>query len=89
MAPIPPLTPPPPESTGGRVPARNRAEISDETIRQSSASLIFAKLRKMIASDTQATDTILSAIAVAAHSLTGATGAAVAMPQDGAVVCVG
>jgi TonB family protein len=43
----------------------------------------------MIASDTQATDTILSAIAVAAHSLTGATGAAVAMPQDGAVVCVG
>jgi TonB family protein len=89
MAPIPPLTPPPPESTGARVLARNRAEISDETIRQSSASLIFAKLRKMIASDTQATDTILSAIAGAAHSLTGATGAAVAMPQDGAVVCVG
>ena len=89
MAPLPPLTPPPPEPTGARVPARNRAEISDETIRQSSASLIFVKLRKMIASDTQSTDTILGAIAVAAHSLTGATGAAVAMPQDGAVVCVG
>jgi TonB family protein len=43
----------------------------------------------MIASDTQPTDTILGAIAVAAHSLTGATGAAVAMPRDGAVVCVG
>jgi TonB family protein len=89
MAPIPPLTPPPPESTGARVPARNRSEVSEESIRQSNASLIFVKLRKMIASDTQNTDTILGAIAVAAHSLTGATGAAVAMPQDGAVVCVG
>lgn len=89
MAPIPPFTPTPPESTGARVPVRNRAEISDETIRQSSATLIFIKLRKMIASDTQPTDTILGAIAVAAHSLTGATGAAVAMPRDGAVVCVG
>jgi TonB family protein len=89
MAPIPPLTPPPPESTGARVPARKRSEVSDETIRQSNASLIFVKLRKMIASDTQNTDTILGAIAVAAHSLTGATGAAVAMPRDGAVVCVG
>jgi periplasmic protein TonB len=89
MAPIPPLTPTPPESIGARVPVRNRTEVSDETIRQSSASLIFAKLRKMIASDTQPTDNILGAIAVAAHSLTGATGAAVAMPRDGVVVCVG
>ncbi len=68
---------------------RNRTEVSDESIRQSNASLIFVKLRKMIASDTQPTDNILGAIAVAAHSLTGATGAAVAMPRDGAVVCVG
>lgn len=89
MAPLPPLSPTPPESTGARVPARTRSEASDETIRQSNASLIFVKLRKMIASDTQPTDTILGAIAVAAHSLTGATGAAVAMPRDGAVVCVG
>jgi len=74
---------------GARVPVRNRTEVSDETIRQSSASLIFVKLRKMIASDTQPTDNILGAIAVAAHSLTGATGAAVAMPRDGVVVCVG
>jgi TonB family protein len=43
----------------------------------------------MIASDTQPIDTILGAIAVAAHSLTGATGSAVAMPQGLAVVCVG
>src|SRR4029077_7664422 len=49
----------------------------------------YVKLRKMIASDTQPIETILGAIAVAAHSLTGATGAAVAMPQGGAVVCVG
>src|SRR3984893_5187370 len=89
MAPIPPLTPTPPESMGARVSVRNRTEVSDETIRQSSASLTFVKLRKMIASDTQPTDNILGAVAVAAHSLTGATGAAVAMPRDGAVVCVG
>jgi len=89
MAPIPPLTPKPPEPTGARVSARTRSEVSSETIRQSSASLIFVKLRKMIASDTQSTDTILGAIAVAAHSLTGASGAAVAMPRDGVVVCVG
>jgi TonB family protein len=68
---------------------RNRTEVSEETIRQSSASLTFVKLRKMIASGTQSTDNMLGAIAVAAHSLTGATGAAVAMPRDGAVVCLG
>jgi TonB family protein len=89
MAPIPPLTPTPPESAGARVPARNRPEIFEESIQQSTANLVYVKLRKMIASDTQTTDTILGAIAVAAHSLTGATGAAVAMPRDGAVVCVG
>src|SRR5579862_1411300 len=89
MAPIPPLTPTPPESAGARVPARNRSEIFEESIQQSNANLVYVKLRKMIASDAQTTDTILGAIAVAAHSLTGATGAAVAMPRDGAVVCVG
>ncbi len=68
---------------------RTRSEVSEEAIRQSDAALIFVKLRKMIASDTQSTDTILGTIAVAAHSLTGATGAAIAMPRDGAVVCVG
>jgi TonB family protein len=67
---------------------RNRTEVADEANRQSNASLLFVKLRKMIASDTQPTDNILGAIAVAAHSLTGATGAAVAMPRDGVVVCV-
>jgi TonB family protein len=89
MAPVPPLTPSPPESTGPRVAVQTRSEISDEAIRQSDAALIYVKLRKMIASDAQSTDTILGAIAVAAHSLTGATGAAIAMPQDGTVVCVG
>ena len=62
---------------------RTRPEVSEETVRQSDAALIFVKLRKMIASDTQPTDTILGTIAVAAHSLTGATGAAIAMPRDG------
>jgi TonB family protein len=89
MVPIPPLTPTPPESAGARIPARTRSELSDETILQSNANLVYVKLRTMIASDTQSIDTILGDIAVAAHSLTGATGAAVAMPQGGAVVCVG
>ena len=89
MAPLPPLTPGSPESTGSRVAVRTRSEVSEETIRQSDAALIFVKLRKMIASDAQPTDTILGTIAVAAQSLTGATGAAIAMPRDGAVVCVG
>lgn len=89
MAPIPPLTPAPPDPSGARVTARTRAEVSDETIRQSDAALIYVKLRKMIASDSQPTDTILGTIAVAAQSLTNATGAAIAMPHDGAVVCVG
>ncbi len=89
MAPIPPLTPNPPESTGPRVAVQTRSEISDEAIRQSDAAFIYVKLRKMIASDTQSTDTILGTIAVAAHSLTAATGAAVAMPREGTVVCVG
>ena len=68
---------------------RTRPEVSEETVRQSDAAVIFVKLRKMIASDTQPTDSILGTIAVAAHSLTGATGAAIAMPRDGSVVCVG
>lgn len=89
MAPIPPLTPSAPESSGGRVAVQTRSELSHEAIRQSDAALIFVKLRKMIASDAQPTDTILGTIAVAAHSLTGATGAAVAMPRDGVVICVG
>jgi TonB family protein len=89
MAPIPPLTPTPPESAGARVPARTRSEVFDDSLQQSNANLVYVKLRKMIASDAQTTDTVLGAIAVAAHSLTGATGAAVAMPRDGAVVCVG
>lgn len=89
MAPLPPLTPKPPEPSGVRVRARTRSEISDDTIWQSDAALIFVKLRKMIASDTQSTETILGTIAVAAHALTGGTGAAVAMPRDGVAVCVG
>ena len=89
MAPLPPFTPTPPESSGTRVRPRTRSEASDDTIWHSDTALIFVKLRKMIASDTQSTETILGTIAVAAHALTGATGAAVAMPRDGVVVCVG
>jgi TonB family protein len=68
---------------------RTRSTVSDEVIGRPDTAAIFVKLRKMIAADTQQTDTILGTIAVAAHSLTGATGAAIAMPRDGAVICVG
>jgi TonB family protein len=87
--PFPPLPPLHPESTGTRVRVKTQSEVPDDSFLQSDAPLIFLKLRKMIASDQQSTDTILGTIAVAAHSLTSATGAAVAMPRDGAVVCVG
>ena len=43
----------------------------------------------MIAAGKQETDAILGTISVAAHALTGANGAAIAMPRGGAVVCVG
>ena len=89
MAPLPPLGPTPPEPSGARVLARTSSTLSDEIIRKSDAAAIFVKLRKMIASDTQSTETILGTIAVAAQTLTGATGAALAMPHDGVVVCVG
>ena len=89
MAPIPPLTPSPPESKGARISPRTRSEVPGDAVQQSDVALIFVKLRKMIASDSQPTENILGAIAVAAHSLTGATGAAVAMPKSGVVVCVG
>lgn len=88
MAPLPPLGPTPPEPSGARVLARTSSAVSDE-IRKSDAAAIFVRLRKMIASDSQPTETILGTIAVAAQSLTGATGAALAMPRDGVVVCVG
>jgi TonB family protein len=69
---------------------RTRTTLSDEIIaRPEAAEIILAKLRAMVAAGTQETDAILGTIAVAAHALTGASGAAIAMPRDGAVVCVG
>jgi protein TonB len=43
----------------------------------------------MIASGKQEAETVLGTIAVAAHALSGATGAAIAMPRNGVVLCVG
>jgi protein TonB len=90
MAPLPPLTPSPPGPPGTRTPVRTRTTLSDEIIaRPEAAEIILAKLRAMVASGTQEADAILGTIAVAAHALTGASGAAIAMPRDGEVVCVG
>ena len=89
MAPLPPLTPTPPEAPGARVLGRTRSVISGEIVQQSDADVILTKLRQIIAAGTQKTETTLGAIAEATRSLTGATGAAIAMPRDGAARCVG
>lgn len=90
MAPLPPLTPSPPDAPGSRVRARTNSALSDEILYSSaSAEIILTKLRGMIARGGQETDAILGTISVAAHALTGANGAAIAMPRGGAVICVG
>ncbi len=89
MAPLPPLNPPPPEAPGARVPVRTRSVIPEEISGSGPAEIVLAKLRSMIAGGKQETDTILGTIAVAAHALTGATGAAIAMPRNGEVVWLG
>ena len=90
MAPPPPLNPPRPEAPGGRPPARPRSVLPDEMVPgPEAAEIVLAKLRGMIASGRQEKETILGTVAVAAHALTGASGAAIAMPRDGVVVCVG
>ena len=53
------------------------------------AEIVVAKLRGIISAGTQEIGTILGTIAVAAHALAGADGAAIAMPRRGAVICVG
>src|SRR2546422_967937 len=65
MAPFPPLTPPPPEAPGARVPMRTRSLVSDEVVeRPDAAEIVLAKLRGMIAAGTQENDTILGTIGV-------------------------
>jgi TonB family protein len=65
-----------------------RTSNPDE-VKLSKAASVLAKLREMIAAATRETDVMLGAIAVAAHSLTDAGGAAIAMPRDGIVTCLG
>lgn len=90
MAPPPPISPSPPETPGTRIRAQIHTTEADEVAaRLDATEIILAKLRAMIASGTQEVDAILGTIAVAAHALTEASGAAIAMPRDGAVVCVG
>jgi TonB family protein len=83
------MSPTRPEEPEARIPVRTDPVLSDKIVQQPDADVILTKLRQNIASGTQETDTILGAIAGATRSLTGATAAAIAMPRDGAVVCVG
>jgi TonB family protein len=90
MAPLPPISPPAPETPGARIRAQiQTTEADTDAARLDATEIILAKLRAMIASGTQEVDAILGTIAVAAHALTEASAAAIAMPRDGVVVCVG
>ena len=90
MAPLPPLSPSPPGPPEGRIPVRPRSLITDEMAKHpDAAEIVLAKLRGIISAGAQETGAILGTIAVAAHALAGADGAAIAMPRSGAVICVG
>jgi len=90
MAPLPPLSSSPPGPPEGRVPVRSRSLITEEMVEHpDAAEIVLAKLRGIISAGAQETGTILGTIAVAAHALAGADGAAIAMPRSGAVICVG
>ncbi len=77
-----------PRASGTRVPRPMRFVPSDEIVRQSDAA-VLAMLRQVVAAGTEETETIMGSIAEAARSLSGATGAAIAMPRGDAVECVG
>jgi len=90
MAPLPPLTPPPPEAPGARPIRPTRSSIAvDMNTGPDGAERVLSKLRALITEGRQERDAILGTIAVAAHALTGSSGAAIAMPRDGTVTCIG
>jgi TonB family protein len=89
MAPLIPSSSSPPPASGARVPWPTRLVSSDEIVRQSDAAVVLATLRQVVAAGTEQTETIMGSIAEAARSLSGATGAAIAMPRGDGVECVG
>jgi TonB family protein len=89
MAPLIPSSSTPPPALGARVPWPTGFVPSAEIVRQSDAAVILATLRQVVAAGTEQTETIMGSIAEAARSLSGATGAAIAIPRGDAVECVG
>jgi TonB family protein len=89
MTPLIPSSSSPPPASGARVPGPIRFVPPDEIVRQSDAAVILATLRQVVAAGTEQTETIMGSIAEAARSLSGATGAAIAMPRGDVVECVG
>ena len=89
MTPLIPSSYSPPPASGAQVPGLSRFAPVDEIVRQSNAAVILATLREVVSSGTEQTETIMGSIAEAACSLSGATGAAIAMPCGDAVECVG
>ena len=89
MAPLIPSSYSPPLPSGARVPGPSRLVPAGEIVRQSNAAVILATMRQVVSAGTEQTETIMGSIAEAARSLSGATGAAIAMPRGDAVECVG
>jgi TonB family protein len=89
MAPLIPSSYSPSPASCAQVPGPSRFVPADEVVRQSNAAVILATLRQVVAAGTEQTETIMDSIAEAARSLSGASGAAIAMPRGDAVECVG
>jgi len=63
--------------------------VAPDSANITDSDLILTRLREQIATGTQDADALLGAIAIAAQTMTDATGAALGMRRDGSVACVG
>ena len=83
--PFPPS--PSPGVPGIPAPASSREDRQISPRPQPDPNTIFATLRAAIAAERYDAAVVLGAIAESAHALTGATSAALAMRQNGLVIC--
>ena len=89
MAPLISSSSNPSQATGARAPWPTQFVPADKLVRQSEAALVLVRLREVVAAGKEPTENIMGSIAEAARSLSGATGAAIAMPCGDGVECVG
>ena len=89
MAPLISSSSNPSQATGARAPWPTQFVPADKLVRQSEAALVLVRLREVVAAGKEPTENIMGSSAEAARSLSGATGAAIAMPCGDGVECVG